>query len=197
LGIKGYTLDGLIRDSTERKDTQMSADHEAPGAIEELKQFVEFLQNLWATLAGVSVLFPLSNTFAQIIPLGKWTDGGFAYLSPTLVTALTTLVCLFVVFWTFTKREQIQQRGPWETLPKQAVWLFGIGVGALIIYLGGHYAITHDFYFAVLGWESEDLRRIFGDLVLLIAYGSFFTCVTRAFVGLGLREYLRPKVKAV
>ncbi len=66
----------------------MSADHEAPGAIEELKQFVEFLQNLWATLAGVSVLFPLSNTFAQIIPLGKWTDGGFAYLSPTDVFLL-------------------------------------------------------------------------------------------------------------
>lgn len=130
--------------------------------------------------------------------MGKWTDGGFAYLSPTLVTALTTLVCLFVVFWTFTTREQIQQRGPWTTLPKQAVWLFGAGVGALNIYnLGGHYAITHDFYFAVLWWESDDLRRIFGDLVLLIAYSSFFTCVTRAFLELGLREYLRRKVKAV
>lgn len=175
----------------------MNADHDAPDAVEELRRFIEFLQNLWASLAGVSVLFPLSNTFAQVIPLGKWTDGGFAYLSPTVVTALSTLVCLFVVFWSFTRRECMQRRGPWQTLPRQAVWLFGIGVGSLIVYLGGHYAITHDFYFAVLGWESEDLRRLFGDLVLLIAYGTFFACVTRAFVALGLREYLRPRVTDV
>lgn len=73
----------------------------------------------------------------------------------------------------------------------------GLSGSAEHLYMGGHYAITHDFYFAVLGWESDDLRRIFGDLVLLIAYGSFFTCVTRAFLELGLREYLRRKVKAV
>ena len=52
------------------------------------------------------------------------------------------------------------------------------------------------FYFRVLGWESDDLRRIAGDLVLLITYSSFFALVTQAFLVLGLREYLRAKVKA-
>ena len=174
----------------------MSPDHDAPDAVHELQQFLKFLQNLWASLAGLSVLFPLSNTVTQVIPVGPWPAGGFAYLSPPVVTALTTLVCLFVVFWTFAKGEQMQQRDAWTRLPRQAVWLFSIGVAALVLYLGGHYAITHDFYFTVLGWESADLRRIVGDLALLLAYGGFFACVTRAFVGLGLREYLRPRVPA-
>jgi hypothetical protein len=60
----------------------------------------------------------------------------------------------------------------------------------------GHYAISHDFYFNVLGWKSEDIRRMAGDLILLIAYVSFFVCVTRAFLALGLREYLRGNVTA-
>jgi len=72
-----------------------------------------------------------------------------------------------------------------------AVRSFVAGVAALMVYLLGHYAISHDFYFLVLGWESDDLRRIAGDLVLVLAYGGFFVFVTRAFLALGLREYLR------
>jgi hypothetical protein len=65
-----------------------------------------------------------------------------------------------------------------------------------MVYLAGHYAISNDFYFRILGWESDDLRRIAGDLVLVIAYGGFFASVTRAFLALGLREYLRGKLEA-
>lgn len=175
----------------------MSSEQQVRPALMEFKQFIEFLQNLWAMLAGVSVLFPLSNTFAQVIPLAQWTDGGFAYLSPPVVTGLTTLASLFVILWAFGKRERMQESRVWSALPRQAGWSFAFGVAALLTYLMGHYAIKHDFYFRVLGWESEDLRRIAGDLVLLSAYVSFFTFVTRAFLVLGLREYLRERVKAV
>lgn len=175
----------------------MSADREPSGATEELKEFINFLQNLWSALAGVSVLFPLSNTIARVIPLGKWPEGGFVYLPPVLVTTLTTLVCVFAVFLTFTKREQFQQDKSNGSLPRQAMWLFGTGVGALLVYMGGHYAISNDFYFKVPGWESDDFRRFIGDVVLLTAYGTFFTCITLAFVGLGLREFLRSRIKAI
>ncbi len=174
----------------------MSASPETSPVLQKLKDFVAFLQHLWATLAGVSVLFPLSNTFARVIPLAQWSDGGFAYLSPALVSGCATLACLFIVLWTFGQREDMRAPRAWHALPRQAVRSFAWGAVALMVYLAGHYAISHDFYFGVLGWQSGDLRRIAGDLVLLIAYGAFFVSVTRAFLALGLREYLRGKVEA-
>jgi hypothetical protein len=41
-----------------------------------------------------------------------------------------------------------------------------------MLHLVGQYAISHDFHFGILGWESDDVRRIAGDLVLAIAYGG-------------------------
>jgi hypothetical protein len=49
----------------------MGSVQEDPPVLKEFKQFIEFLQNLWTILAGVSVLFPLSNTFGQVIPLAQ------------------------------------------------------------------------------------------------------------------------------
>jgi len=73
---------------------------------------------------------------------------------------------------------------------------FALGAVALMVYLAGHYTISHDFYFRIFNWESDDLRRIVGDVVLIIAYGGFFVFMTRAFLALGLREYLRANVEA-
>jgi uncharacterized protein involved in cysteine biosynthesis len=47
----------------------VNSQRETPTVLEEFKHFIEFLQNLWAILASVSVLFPLSNMFAQIVPV--------------------------------------------------------------------------------------------------------------------------------
>jgi hypothetical protein len=169
----------------------MSASPETSDVLHEFKEFVEFLQHLWAILAGVSVLFPLSNTFVGIIPLAQWSDGGLTYLSPALVSGCATLGCLFTVLWTFGQREAMRAPRAWNSLPRQAVRSLALGSVGLLVYLAGHYAIRDDFYFRVLGWESNDLRRITGDLVLVIGYGGFFVFVTRAFLALGLREYLR------
>ena len=174
----------------------MGSGQEPSPALKEFKQFLEFLQSLWAMLAGVSVVFPLSNTLVQIIPLAQWTDGGFAYLSPPVVTGVTTLACLFIILWTFGKREEMRSHRTWDSLPRQAGRSFVLGIAGLAVYLVGHYTVKEDFYFRVLGWGSDDLRRIGGDLVLLMAYGGFFALVTRAFLLLGLREYLRERVEA-
>jgi len=171
----------------------MTFEPEPQSAIDELKQFIDFLQSLWAALAGVSVLFPLSNTLTQVLPLARWPDGGFTYFSPPVVTGLTTLVSLFVILRAFGKREEIREQRAWDALPRQASRSFVLGVVALLAYLAGHSLIANDFYFSVLGWESDDMRRIVGDLVLLSAYVGFFALVTRAFILLGLREFLREK----
>jgi hypothetical protein len=157
--------------------------------LDEFKNFIGFLQNLWALLAGVSVLFPFSNVFAQIIPLSQWSEGGLVYFSPQLVTAISTVACLFVIFWSFGQRHRFARQSIRRSTQKQAGFSFAFGIVALFVYLVLHYAVVNNFYFDVLGWESGDSKRVFGDVLLLLAYSAFFVFVTRAFMLLGLMEY--------
>ena len=71
---------------------------------------------------------------------------------------------------------------------RQAVLTFIVGILSIILYLATYYFIYNSAY-DVLGWESEDTRRIFGEVVLLLFYSSFFALVTRAFVLLGMIEF--------
>jgi hypothetical protein len=45
----------------------------------------------------------------------------------------------------------------------------------------------------VLGWESDDLQRVLGDIVLLVAYSAFFGFMTRAFMLIGMLEYFSER----
>lgn len=47
----------------------------------------------------------------------------------------------------------------------------------------------------VLGWESADVRRLLGEVPLLLIYSIFFAFLTRAFVLLGMTEYFREEEK--
>lgn len=160
-----------------------------PAFLEEFRRFVDFLQSLWGILAGISMLFPLSNSLAQVIPLATWEGGGLIYLSPQVVTSMATLTCLFVLLWTFGQRQHFARQTR-TRIHRQAWSTFLPGVIALILYVMLHSAIKAGFYFGVLGWESDDLRRLFGDGVLLLMYSAFFTMLTRAFVLLALVEFL-------
>lgn len=168
----------------------MTSPNAEPDSLEELKEFLGFLRNLWTILAGVSVFFPLSNVLAQLIPLARWDDGGLAYLSPTLVTTISTVGCLFAILWTFVQRGQyVQERK--AIVQRLAGLSFAGGALALILYLTVNFAIAEGFYWNTLGWESADARRILGDIVLLLTYAGFFALMTRAFMLLGLLEYSR------
>jgi hypothetical protein len=148
-------------------------------------------------LAGTSVLFPLSNQLAQVIPVSKWPEGGLVHLGATIVTTIATFAALFIILWVFAKREHMSRPNIWRSLPKTAAVSFVAGIIALLVYLLLEYLISHDFYFRVLKWESDDLRCIVGDLGLLISYVAFFTLITRAFLLLGVREFLRGGIKEV
>ena len=81
--------------------------------LKEFKNFIVFLQSLWGILAGISVFFPLSNVLIRVIPLSSIYDdpgGALTYFSPELVTAVTTLVTLFIVLWTFGNREKLKTK---------------------------------------------------------------------------------------
>jgi hypothetical protein len=171
----------------------MNNSQEEVTSIDELKQFTKFLQSLWATLAGISVLFPLSNVLAKVIPLAQYPEGGFAYFNPTLVTAISTVTCLFIILWTFGSRQQFANAKRRRLIKRESALSFVVGGIGLIVYLIGHYAVTQDFYYIVFNWASTDMRRLFGDLLLLIAYCVFFAFMTRAFMLLGMLEYYGAK----
>jgi hypothetical protein len=159
--------------------------------LKEFEDFVSFLRNLWGTLAGISVLFPLSNVLIQIIPLEKFDNGGpLVWFSPRLFTTLATLVSLFLILWTFSQRGQLQASKARRSIQKQAGGAFVIGVCALLLYLASYYFLAIN-AFDVLGWESADSRRLLGELPLLIMYSVFFAFVTKAFVLLGMLEFFR------
>lgn len=160
--------------------------------LKELKDFLQFLQSLWTILAGASVLFPLSNALAEIIPLARWPEGALAYFSPQLLSIVSSLACLFLLLWMFGHRYQLEKKR--IKTQKKAGLSFAVGSIALIIYLTVYFAIANDFYYDVLKWESGDLRRVLGDIVLLIAYSAFFVLMTQAFMLLGLLEYFGRKV---
>jgi len=49
------------------------------------------------------------------------------------------------------------------------------------------------FFWSWFNWESDDPRRLVGDVILLVCYSVFFAAMTRAFVLLGLSEFLGLK----
>lgn len=169
----------------------MYSSNEGKVFLEEFRDFIAFLQNLWGILAGISVLFPVSNALAGAIPLGKWAQekGGLAYFSPQLVTIVTTLIAIFVILWTFGQRNRFKSRRKRHLIQRQSWFSFACGIFALFVYLALNYAIIEGFYWNILKWESADPRRLLGDIVLLISYSTFFALVTRAFMLLGMLEF--------
>ena len=167
----------------------MNNSQEEITSIDELKQFTKFLQSLWATLAGISVLFPLSNVLAKVIPLAQWPEGGLALISPTLVTAISTVTCLFIILWTFGRRQQFTNAKRRRLINRQSALSFVVGGIGLMVYLIGHYAVVQNFYYVMFNWANNDPRQVFGDLLMLIAYCVFFAFMTRACMLLGMLEY--------
>jgi hypothetical protein len=157
--------------------------------LKEFRDFMAFLRNLWGSLAGVSVFFPLSNIFMQIIPLGTFNDGGvLVWFSARLFTTFATVVSLFLILWTFGQRHHFLSARKRATIQRQAWASFGIGLTALMIYLAAYYFLATSAY-GVLGWESADVRRLLGEVPLLLVYSAFFSLLTRAFVLLGMNEF--------
>jgi hypothetical protein len=169
----------------------MSPDNARNAFINEFTDFVKFLQTLWGILAGISVLFPLSNVLVKVIPMSNIYDdppGGLAYLTPTLITTLSTIATLFIILITFRQRDDLRTRKQQATIQQQAWIAFGAGLLGLLLYLVVYFGIYSAFYdpFNIMG---GDPRRLIGDFLLLIFYGAFFAMLTRAFVLLGMLEY--------
>lgn len=168
----------------------MSPSNKRTTFLEEFKNFIAFLQNLWGLLAGISVVFPLSNVFIKIFPLKAYGEEGgvFEHLSPSLITAVTTLITLFVILGLFSNRDTFKEKQKRQGIQRQAWISFVIGILAIVIYL-----VIHTMYLQYAwepwGWGSGDPRKLFAEIPLLVAYSAFFALITRAFMLLGMIEF--------
>jgi hypothetical protein len=162
--------------------------------LDELKAFVTFLGNLWGVLAGLSVFFPISNVLVKVIPLGRYGDDGGVYdhLPPALVTAVATLVTLFLILSTFARRDAFKAPGASPRVERQAWLSFAAGVLALVAYLVIH-TVYAEYAWSAWGWGSGDPRKLLAEVPLLAAYCAWFALITRAFLLLAMREFFGGK----
>ncbi len=166
-----------------------------PDPLEQLKEFLVFLQQLWGILAGISVFFPFSNIFLyNAIPMRAYgtDDGVFDLLSPYLITTIATVVTLFVILVTFVGRRQFQNPRKKRAMLRNAWLSFGIGILSLLTYLVVHYCYR-EYAWVPLGMGSGDPRKLIFEIPLLITYVIFFSMFTRAFTLLGMIEFFGKK----
>lgn len=170
----------------------MSTSNSGVEFIKNLRDFVVFLQSLYGILAGISVFFPISNDFIKLIPLRSLLDdpaGALGYLSPGLITSVATLISLFVVLLTFSKRHKFKALKERRRLIQHQAWFsFAFGLLALIIYFTVYFGIYPLYYEPYMIYDT-DPRLLIGDFALLLSYSTFFALVTKAFMLLGMLEY--------
>ncbi|MFZ5450064.1 MAG: hypothetical protein ACOZFS_15655 [Thermodesulfobacteriota bacterium] len=150
-----------------------------------LREFLRFLQGLWGILGSISVFFPLSNVFTKLIPLYRHgsNDEGYRILSPDLITAFATLVTLFVILDTFSKRTLISG----INFRRQAQKTFAFGVLMIISYLVVYFIPR----FSCCGIQSGDALNLLFEIPLMFLYSLFFASITKAFMLLGMLEYFK------
>lgn len=154
--------------------------------LQELRDFLRFLRSLWGLLAGISVLFPLSNVLVTVIPI----EGGgnpFQNLSPGVVTTLTTLTCIFLTFATFGRRSQFSERLRRRRYATSARIAFAGAISSLAIYL-----LTSDALYETLITEQPNskLGIPLYDGLFAALYIASFALITRAFLVLAMLEYI-------
>ncbi|WP_373501827.1 DUF6264 family protein [Desulfococcus sp.] len=152
--------------------------------LDELTAFVGFLQGLWGALAGAAVFFPLANASFTVIPMAPLDrEGAFHILPAGLVTAIATLLTLFVLFSAFSRRRVLADAGRKAWIPLIA------GVLVLIGYLILHTVKMN--LFDIWGVESGHPAHLAFELPMMVLYAAFFALTARAFVLLGLLEIHR------
>ena len=171
----------------------MNTSNRGKAFLQEFKEFVTFLQTVWGILAGISIFFPLSNVLIKVIPMKTiYEDGVFVHISPPLITAIATIVTLFVILWTFGNRRRLKFKKRLQRIRRQAWISFGVGLLSLIAYLVVYF-VTYQIAWESWGWSSDDPRRLLVEVLLLATYSVFFALITRAFMLLGMSEFFAPE----
>ncbi|GAB3842006.1 hypothetical protein GCM10029963_14280 [Micromonospora andamanensis] len=153
--------------------------------LKDLRDFLQFLRSLWGVLAGISVLFPLSNAFVAVIPVD---DGGrpFQDLPPAVVSAATMLTCIFLTFATFGRRDRFTDPRSRGRYARSARICFAGALAALAAYV-----LAPSGLYRVLITDNPDsaIGLALYDGLFAALYVLTFALLTRAFLLLAMLEY--------
>ncbi|MPZ85523.1 MAG: hypothetical protein GEV28_36150 [Actinophytocola sp.] len=161
--------------------------------LREFREFRRFLASLWGTLSGISLLFPLSNVFLTVIPIDELNQP-FNGLRPAPLTAMTMVVCIFITFATFSRRERFREPARRLRIGRVARISFVVGLASGAVYL-----LARGFSYnnvIELGDGSEGVHYLNFALFegfFAVAYVAFFGCLTRSFLVLAMLEFYQPK----
>lgn len=169
-----------------------NAEGEGEQALGQLRAFVGFLRGTWGILAGLTSLFPLSNSLLGALPLAPGAEN--------LSSVLATIFSLFVILFIFASRKELANRY-WSRIPRISALVFIAATVLLYAYLVQFplppsvsrpelpiiFALTFSLYtasFAMLALREytrdvmekleEDIRRLEGRHVYFIGGGSAF-----------------------
>lgn len=160
--------------------------------LRELRDFLQFLRSLWGVLAGISVLFPLSNAFFTVVPLA---DGQrpFQNLAPSVVTVITMTTCVFLTFATFGRRARF---GDATRRGRYARYARACFVGALVA-LGVYVLAPNSLYTPLItNNPNVDLGTAAYDGLFAALYVLTFALLTEAFLVLAMLEYFPDRERA-
>jgi hypothetical protein len=153
--------------------------------LQELREFLRFLRSLWGVVAGISVLFPLSNTLFTVIPISM-DQHPFQNLSPVVVTTVTMLTCIFLTFATFGRRSHFAEPKRRSHYAWYARACFVVALAALAVYL----LAPHDLYKTwITNNPDSDTGIAEYDGLLATLYVATFALFTQAFLALAMLEY--------
>ncbi|HWP00436.1 MAG TPA: hypothetical protein VNL74_07410 [Methylococcus sp.] len=113
--------------------------------------------------------------------------GGLAFLHPDLVITVATFVAIFTMFWIYGQRDGLARKT--VRTRRAAGFCFAFGLITLFLYIVVYTLMANDFHYVVMGWTSDDSRRVLFDLILLALYSAFFGLMTKAFMLLAAAEY--------
>ena len=152
--------------------------------ITNLTALFKFLGSIWGLLAGVSVLFPLSNVLFKVLPLTQRTQEsprGLALLPTQLVTTIASVLTLFVLLQTVASRDLITSNSR-ATVQISAGVCFLFAMEFLVLYLRTYYRPSPQ--------KQRPYNILYSDFLQLFTYALLFAMLTLAFTVLAYKEYL-------
>jgi hypothetical protein len=159
--------------------------------VKNISVFASFLGSFWGGLAVVSVVFPLLNSLAKILPDNLASQGGvLVWFSPELFTAIASITCFSIIVVIFQQRNGYILQSNRNNLHRLSWFSFSFGVSSILFYLLLYYFLSSSAS-TTLGWTEYDYRRLLGEAVLLVLYSGGFGLITRGLILLGTDEYLK------
>jgi len=134
---------------------------------DDFKGFIHYLQSIWGLLSGITVFFPISNYFIEVIPV-PWNKDRHLFIA--------SLMSMFVIFFLYS----IRKRLIYSKYMPQLI--------SLLSFLSGMY-----FLWDYLNWSSKygTLWPLPFEHNYLFIYGLIFGLFTSSFTALALVEYDR------